>query len=790
MKIIQKELKDVMPEAYLPYSAYVIQTRALPDARDCLKTGGRYILWSQYVNKNTYDKPRKKGADIQGACMHWNPHGDAGIYDAVVRMAKPYSMRYPLEDPKGNVGTITSGKDFAAPRYLELRSAKLASEFTNLVKKNAVDIWKLNHDGTDKYPSVFPTLFPNFVNGNVGIGVGCISNIPCFNLDEAVESLKKLVHDPNTSYDDIYIEPDFPTGAIIINGNEVKESLKVGEGKSVKMRAVINYDETDNALVVTELPYQIFTDRVMGEIEKGIDDGKITGIKNYYDGTDRSCGKWRCKVVIFLNKGVNPEKVCRQLYKNTSLQSHFTIKQNMLTDGIKPELYGLKEMMLAYLNHAMHCLKKSYQYDYDAILKAKKINEGLLVAIAHIDEVVALIKEAESEQVIYDTFKEKYGLSEEQSKAICDLKLRRLMKLESVKINKDIEKQESELSELEKYISDKETFKTKFIAELDRIKKEYGDERRTKVINLDFTSEDEDAEPVERKELLITYTNLGNIYAQETTTLIAQKRGGKGTNFKLKADEYVTQSISTDNMGWLYAFTNKGKMYSVMTDSITLGRNNASVLFGLEAGEKVSYINTFSKKSVGNYFYFITKDGMIKKTAVSEYKSQKKGIIAIKLKDGDEVVTVFAANGGNIGVLSSSGKFIVFDGSEVSDTGRNTAGVRAIKLKDGESVISAAKIMGDNLVTVTEYGMVKKTSMSEFNTQGRGGTGVSISGVSTNDKVVDFLTFREDCDIMIISSKKNIKIPSTQISTQSRTGKGSKGITLDEKEKVKSIVKA
>lgn len=311
MKIISKEIKNTVPEAYLPFSAYVIQTRALPDARDCLKTGGRYILWSQYLEKNTYDNNRRKGADIYGPIMHWNPHGDAGIWDNIVRFAKPFSMRYLLEDPKGNVGTIRMGKDHAAPRYLELRSSEIANEFTKLIKKNAVEEWKLNYSGEDKYPAVLPTLFPNFVNGNTGIGVGCASSIPCFNLTEVINSLKILVNNRDASYDEIYVAPDFPTGAIIINANEVKESLRTGRGKAIKLRAVIEYDVDNNALEIQELPYQVYTSNIVAQIETAIESGNLLGIKNYYDGTDKSCGKYRTKIVLYLNKGANVKQVIR-----------------------------------------------------------------------------------------------------------------------------------------------------------------------------------------------------------------------------------------------------------------------------------------------------------------------------------------------------------------------------------------------------------------------------------------------------------------------------------------------
>lgn len=793
---------DVVENSFATYAAMTIQDRAIVDARDGLKPSQRQCMYSLLTNKYIHSKPYVKSQECVGKAMaDYYVHGDSSCYDLLSRMARPYNMRYPLMDFKGQYGPISTGVPSSA-RYTDMRLGQLGEYLFNNIDKECIDIWFDNYSNTKTFPSVVPSLgYYNICNGTSGIATSLSSSIPSFNVKEVNEAMIKLLRNPDISFDEIYCAPDFGIGGTILNANEVKEILRYGGGENVKdklfngkpmrssvrMRASVTIDESERAIYFTEVPFGVYTHTIVEQIISAMNDGAITGIAK--DGI-KDLSKNTANIKIIYEKGINPTTLIKKLFKLTDLDTSYPINLLMLDNGTTPRLFTWKEALQAHIGHEIKTRTKIHEFELRKIDARLNVVGGLLIALANVDEVVELIRSSNDSDEAKTKLTERFGFNVAQAEAILRLTLGKLMHLE---IQSFVKEKEQLLADKQNHIDileNKELLYDEIEKGFKEVIAKIGDERKTRLENFDFSSEDEDAEPVERKELLITYTNLGNIYAQETTTLIAQKRGGKGTNFKLKADEYVTQSISTDNMGWLYAFTNKGKMYSVMTDSITLGRNNASVLFGLEAGEKVSYINTFSKKSGGNYFYFITKDGMIKKTAVSEYKSQKKGIIAIKLKDGDEVVTVFAANGGNIGVLSSSGKFIVFDGSEISDTGRNTAGVRAIKLKDGESVISAAKIMGDNLVTVTEYGMVKKTSMSEFNTQGRGGTGVSISGVSTNDRVVDFLTFREDCDIMIISSKKNIKIPSAQISTQSRTGKGSKGITLDEKEKVKSIVKA
>ena len=792
MKIISKEIKEAVPEAYLPFSAYVIQTRALPDARDCLKSGGRYILWSQYFNKNTYDKNRKKGADIVGGVMHWNPHGDSGIWGNIVRFAKPFSMRYPLEDAKGNVGTMTAGDDYAAPRYLELRSSELAAEFTRLIKKDTIDKWNINFTGEDKYPSVFPTLFPNFVNGNTGIGVGCVSSIPSFNLKEAINSLKILVKNPDADYDEIYIAPDFPTGAVIINANEVKESLRTGRGKAVKLRAVLEYDDKENAIEVKEIPYQVFTNRIMGEIELAIEENRLSGIKSYYDGTDRSCGKYGTKIVIYLNKGVNVQKICRQLYKETSLQSSFTICQLMLENGEKPKEYGLKEIMLSYLNHAMSCLKKSYIYDYKKLQKAILINEGYLVAIANIDDFVAHIKNANDEQEVITIFKEKYGLLEEQSKAIIELKLRRLMKLESLKINKDLEKQRVELKTLDNLINNKEAFEESFIKELDRIENKWGDNRRTKLLNLDFSSEEEDAEPIEKKELLIYYTNHNNIYTQESTTLITTRRGRKGSKVKLGKNEVIVQTINDNNLSELLAFTNTGKMYSTYTSELPINAKiNCSQLFELEDNEYITTLTTMERKEKAKYLIFVTKNGIIKKTKTSEYQKKRgKSLKAINLKDDDEVLNVYPIDNEKVGFLTSDGNCIIIETENISPIGRAAAGVKGIKLNDGARVIDSQIIENQDkfLIAVSKKGYIKKMNLSDIGVATRGTKGKKIQKLDDDDMTVKMLTINTDCDIIINTKGRVIKINSSEISLLSRDAAGTKSMNLEENEQIQDML--
>lgn len=787
----KKEIKDIVPEAYLPFSAYVIQTRALPDARDCLKTGGRYILWTQYSQKNVSSNPRVKANDITGSVMKYNPHGDAGIYNNLVRFAKPFSMRYPLEDAKGNTGTMTQGDDHTAARYLEIRASKVADEFFALVDKGGVQNWKLNYTQTLKYPDAFPTLFPNFVNGNTGIGVGCASSIPQYNLSEAIDSIKKLVYNPDIDFDEIYIAPDFATGGIIINGDEIKESLRKGTGKSIHLRSKIEYDADEHCLIITELPYQVFTKRIMNELSALEEEGKLVGIKNYFDGTDKSCGRTGTKICIYLNKNANPEQICKMLYKKTSLQSFFSVNCLMLEDGIKPKVFGQREMMLAYLSHMENCVRSSYQNELDKVTNKINILKGYLIAIAHIEEIVDLLKNSENSQDAVKNLIAKFDFNEEQAKAILELKLQRLVSLEGIKINNELNKYEARKSEITNILSNSDVFNNEIIKILDRIKNTYGDSRRTQIMNLDTSDDDET--PIEKKQLVVHLTNQNSIYAYEDTTLIASRKG-KGTKVKLSEDELITHTVKDSNYENLLMFSSLGKVYSIPMKDIPLSQHTSLIsLLELSPNEVITSMVSDSDKEMGNQVLFITKNGIVKRTPLKEYKTNRsKGLIAIKLSDDDLIKKVMIVNDNDdLSIATKNGYFVWFKVSEIPSTGRNTKGVKGITLRENDEVCDASIITPKTkqIISITKKGLIKKTDISAFTIGSRANKGMVIHKLSDGDELVNIRGINETNKAVSVSSTGAIlKFSLNEVRLSDRNTLGTLSINLKDNQYVTGMI--
>lgn len=793
MKIIKKNVEVAVPEAYLPFAGYVIQTRALPDARDCLKTGARFALWAQYTNKLTHDKPYQKADMSVAETMKFNPHGDVGIWNNIIRMAKPWALRYPLEEVRGQKGNQSSPDNHPARRYVELRSSKVATEFTRLIDKDTVDEWKMNYTESSLYPTVLPTLFPNFCNGNTGIGVGCMSSIPQFNVSEVIDGVKVLLDDINAPYDDFYCAPDFGTGGTIVNGDIVKELLQVGHGlgkgkSSIIIRGTIEYDSEDNALVVRELPYQVYSDTVIGQIEKALNEGRLLGVAK----ANNESGKQGMDLRIYLNKTASPNKVCEQLYHETSLQHSFSVSMYMLENGREPKIYGLREMMLAYLAHMQDCMRKGFKFDLNKVKARINILEGYLIAIANIDEVVRLIKSSNNTADALSKLQDKFGFDELQAKAILDLKLQRLINLEKIKIETELKSRRAEEKSLEDILASKELFKIEVIKELDRIKKEYGDARKTKVINLSLEGDDDT--PVEKKQMVVHFTNLNNVYAYEDTTLIAQRRGGVGTKLKLADNEYIQQTISDTNYNNLLVFSNKGRVYNLILDKLELNtKTPLSMVLDLEDGELITTVISDEGKKDSDYLLFITAFGTVKKTELKEYRIKKNnGVSAIKLKDGDYIKNVFLIKESDIiGICTSNGYFVMFDASEVNPTGRNTMGVKGITLKDDDEVAGAVCISKNttHIASITTRGYIKCTKLDEFTKGSRANKGVICHKTILGDSIVaiEAVTHLHK-EVIISSTSTTIKINLSDVPTSGRNTQGNQSIKLKETQSVKGMM--
>lgn len=797
MPYIKKEVKDVLPEAYLPFAGYVIMTRALPDSRDCLKSGARFCLWKQYEMKNISKNNRMKATDVMGQVLQYNPHGPASVFGTLVRMGKPFAMRYPTEDFKGNVGTMSKGKDHAADRYLEVRANKVSDEFFQLIPKETVVRWRDNYNNSRQYPEAFPTTFPNFVNGNTGIGVGCMSSIPQFNLVEVLNACEKLVKNPRAPYNDIYCPPDFATGAIIVNGDRVKEVLEYGGKKeddekntSIVMRAAIEYNEKDRELIISQMPYQVFAVQVLEQIAEGIENGKLSGIHLARD----SVGRDKSKIItVELTKTAKPAKVCELLYKHTSLQSSYPISCLMLHQGKQPMQFGLREMMLEYVNHMTMSIRRAYEFDLRKVRARINILEGLLIAIAHIEEIVELIKTASDVATAKKNLIERFGFNEDQVLAILDMKLQRLVNLEGVKIENELKEKRAAELDLSDILANDQRFEDIIIGEMRRVKNAFGDERRTKILNLSF-NEDEEEEPVEEKQMVVYLTNLNYLYAFEDSTLIAQRRGGVGTKIKLEEGEYIQQTITDTNHNNLLVFSNKGKVYNIVLDKLEFNqKTHLSTMLELEDGELISTLISDEGKQESNYLMFVTEQGMVKKTQLKEYRIKKNsGVSAIKLKDDDMIKDVFLIKSGDIlGIGTNNGMFVMFDCEDVNDTGRNTMGVKGITLKVGDSVASATIINSqtDALMSVTQEGYIKNTNLSEYTKGSRANKGVINHKLNDGDRVMAVCAVNRNSKEVIISSTTSvIKFSIEDVTTTGRAAIGTQSIKLKSTQKVKGMV--
>jgi DNA gyrase subunit A len=706
---------------------------------------------------------------------------DASIYGNAVRMSQDFSLRYPLIDTHGNNGSLMHNNDYAADRYLEMRSGEIADEMTNLLQKETIDKWKLNYTEEEEYPTYFPTTFPNsLVNGNFGIGVSLASSIPSHNLNEVSDALIKLLNNPEIDFDEIYCPIDFPTGGTIINSEEVKESHKRGTGKAAIIRADMVYDEDANELIATNLPYMVFSSNATVSIQNAIDEGKIYGIESVFDGTDLD----GVKIVIKLSKNANVNRITKLLYKHTLLQGSYGINMNMLADGKYPKCFTWKEMMETYLEHLCNVLRKSYEFDLKKLKQRLHIVDGLIIAIQNIEEVVKIIKSSPSTSLAKIKLQENFNLSEEQSQAILNLKLSRLANLELQKLIDERAELNNNINDINIILTNENKFKKIVIDEILRIKNKYGDERKTKCINLDFTSEEEDAEPIEKKELLIHYTNLGNIYTQETTTLLTSKRGGSGKKIKLANNEAIIKTIRDDNFNSLLVFSNKGQMYHLSIDDLPInGRININQLFDFNGDERPTAITSFNKKDSKKYYVFLTKKGLIKKTEAKEYNIRRgKSIKAINLKEDDEVVKVLFLDNERMGILSNNGNYIIINSTEINAIGRVAAGVKAMNLATNDFIIDAHLVEETDkyLITLSKEGIIKKASLNDFPTCNRGIKGKRISDVKDNDKIIKCLAISTDCDIIIIVNKKCIKFSTSELRPLSRTAVGVKGIDLGE----------
>lgn len=781
------DLKPIIEQSFGQYAGAVLQSRALVDVRDCLKPSARQIFYCLYTDKFTASKPFKKTLKAIGSAMRMYIHGDSSCEGVIMRAGQPFAMRYPLVEVEGSFGNLMESGNWAAPRYTSSRLSDVSNFLFQDIEKDTILDWRDNYDDTEQYPAVLPCKgFYNIVNGTTGIGIGMSASLPQFNIKDVNEALIKLLWNEDIDDRELICIPDFATGGILLNEDEVRESLLKGQGKSCRLRSVVEYDDKEHCLVVKEIPYGVYTNTICKQLEALIEEN--IGIERFNDLTGANP-----LIKIYLTKRANPEQVLKRLYKDTSLQYYYGINFTMLEDGKFPRVFTWKETLQAYLTHQKEVYTRSFKYDLNKIEKRIHIIDGLLIALENIDDVVALIKNSVSSAAAKTALQEKYNLSEEQAKAILDVKLARLARLEVEKLISEKNELEQKANWIKEILNDINKLKSIIQEDLEKVAKKYGDARRTRVMNLK-TGDDEDETPIEEKELIVYLSNFGNLYTEEKSTLLVQRRGGKGAKVKLAKNEYLVETISDSNASTCLAFSNKGKVYSFNMASLTPSQKlNVREIFELESDEQITRLLPFNKFNSYKYILFTTTRGLVKKTEVEEYRIRKsKGVIALKLKDGDSLVGVEFINDEPLKFLTKQGKSVIIDTREINSTGRATAGVCGIKLNEGDEVVCAHLISNDitHILTISKFGVMKKIPYSEFNIGSRATKGASIQKLKDEDQMANFLPLNsEDKELTLISTIGTIRIPIDTIEESSRAAQGVQAKKLVAKEYIIKVVK-
>ena len=780
------ELKQVISESFSQYAGAVLQSRALIDVRDGLKPSARQILYCMDKYKYTADKPYQKTmAAIGEALKHFYIHGDGSCEGIIMRAGQPFAMRYPLVSVKGNGGNLMESGNWAAPRYTEARLSKIADYLFNDIEKETVDEWRDNYSETEQYPSVLPSKgFYNIVNGTMGIGIGMACSVPQYNIKDINNALIYLIDHPDCSFDDIYCAPDFATGAVLINEAEVKESMKNGQGFACKLRSVVEFDQKERCFVVTEIPYSVYTNTICGELEEIIESEENPGVERFNDLTGSTP-----LIKIYLTKKANPDKVLKYLYKNTSLQSYYSINFTMLDHGRYPKVFTWKGMLEAHIHHEADVYRNGFQFDLRKINSRIHIIDGLLICLASIEEVVQTIKSSTSTAAASTALQARFLLDADQAKAVLDMKLSRLAHLEVQKLENERKELEVEAERITKILNDNELFNNELKEGWRAVAAKYGDARRTKILNLGGEAD----EPIEIKKIQVSLTNHNNVLVSETSTLYTQKRGGVGNKYKMDAGEYVIDSRTLDSNEELLFFTSGGNVYHCAASALPLGdKTSLFTILSIKDWENICAITAITKKITDKYIIFITKKGMIKKSELTEYNTNRNvGLRAINLNEGDEIVDVLFGNEPIIGILTELGNFLMITTDDIRAIGRVALGVHAIKLNDGDNVISAHIIPSDTkfIASISGAGLFKQTPINEFCTQGKNTKGSKLQKLNDGDWMADFVPLVNETEILVASTRSCIKLTANDIPVFSKGALGNKSIKLAPSDSVTKILK-
>ncbi len=774
--LINKDITESFSEAFLEYAGYNLQRRAIPDVRDGLKWGARQLLHAQMLGGFTCDKPFKKAIKSVSQAMGFSyVHGDASAYGTLIRMAKPFSYRVPLQEANGNYGTLINPDDHSASRYVELRGSKVAAKVLEDLKKDTITEWEDTYDLEGKFPKVLPSKGIWLgVNGCISIGSGMACSIPPTNLKEVNSALIKLIDNPDVDYDEIACLPDFPTGAVLLNADEVKESMCNGYGHACKIRAVVEYDKPNRCFIVKEMPYSTFTNTICKELAVLMEENPNCGVKNFVDYTGI-----KPDLRIYLDKKANPDKVLKLLYKETSLQTHFSINMVMLDKGIIPRTFGWREALLAHIDHEKEVYMRGFQFDLKKIEDRLHIIEGLLKVIEDIDNVVRLIKSSESTAVARERLMSTYNLDEVQTKAILDMKLSRLAHLEVEKLKSEKTKLEKEREFIYNIINNENEFNAQLIKGWREVADKFGDARRTQILNI---SKD-DEEPTETQELLINLSNQNNIYVTTTSTLYTQRRGGVGNKFKMSKGEYVIATASGTNLDTVLLFSNLGNCYHVTPSELPFEQViPIESIVEIGAHEKIEELVFLNKKNQKEHIIFFTRKGILKKSKLSEYNIKRKGgVKALNLDTNDEIVSILFVNDERVGMMTARGQFVVCETKDVRPIGRAARGVKGITLNDGDELVSARVVSADTkeFLTISEKGYIKRTTAKDISVTGRATKGSKIHSLKdADDKLISFTPITNEQETIVVSSNAQIKINLNEINLLSKGAQGTKSMKL------------
>lgn len=797
-KVQPINLSNVMQTSFLDYAMSVIVSRALPDVRDGLKPVHRRILFAMNELGVYSDKPHKKSARIVGDVIgKYHPHGDIAVYEAMVRMAQDFSYRYPLVDGHGNFGSV-DGDGAAAMRYTEARMSKLAGEMLRDLNKNTVDFVD-NYDGSEKEPAILPARFPNLlVNGASGIAVGMATSIPPHNLTEVINGTLALIENPDITVEKLmeYIPaPDFPTGATIMGLSSVKQAYLTGVG-TVTVRAKVNIVNLQNGkkeIVITEIPYQVNKKRLIERIADLAKDKIIDGITDLRDESNRK----GMRIIIEIRRDANVNVILNNLYKHTQMQTTYSVNMIALDHG-QPRVLNLKQILECYVKHQIEVVTRRTKYDLDKAKARLHIVEGLLIALANIDEVVATIKASKNAEEAIAQLTTKFLLTEIQAKAILDMKLQRLTGLELEKLQEEKKELHEIVDYLEDILNHHEKLMQVIVSELTEVQRKYGDDRRTG-LDLSEDLEVEDADLIPEEDVIITITNRGYIKRMTVDTYRAQRRGGKGiTGSKMQEDDFIEKVIYTSTHDNLLFFTNFCKVYLLKAYQVP-GASRISKglplinLLKFEAEEKLAAVINVKSLEEPGYVIFGTKNGIIKKTELIQYKNiRSTGIRAIILGEQDELIAVARTNGTQDIIFgASNGKAACFNESEVRATNRAASGVKGIRVAEGERAIGLVAVKGeeDEITVVTEFGYGKRTPTSDFKIKGRNGKGVKYMNITEKSgRPVSLAPSTGEDDLMIITDKGMvIRTYLADISVIGRDTQGVRVIKLNEGQTVSSI---